>query len=243
MNSPQEFDQHKETYRSDIDKAVAFSGQSHDFFTRVKAEYLIDLLRVLEKDRNTPSPAALPLEVLDIGCGHGHIHPYLILSAMRMKLSAIDVAATVVEEARLMNPTVDYRSYEGDRLPYDDSSFDAAYTIAVMHHVPPPQWPAFLKEMRRVVRPGGLIVIFEHNPINPLTQWIVRTCPIDDNAVLLGSRRLWKLVAQTHFTEIESRYILFTPLDGPRYRAFDKMIGWLPLGAQYYVSARVPQTG
>jgi SAM-dependent methyltransferase len=243
MNSPQEFDQHKETYRSDIDKAVAFSGQSHDFFTRVKAEYLIDLLRVLEKDRNTRSPAARPLEVLDVGCGHGHIHPYLIQSAMRMKLSAIDVAATVVEEARLMNPTVDYRSYEGNRLPYNDSSFDAAYTIAVMHHVPPPQWPAFLKEMRRVVRPGGLIVIFEHNPINPLTQWIVRTCPIDDNAVLLGSRRLWKLVAQTHFTEIESRYILFTPLDGPRYRAFDKMIGWLPLGAQYYVSARVPQTG
>ena len=243
MTVPQEFDQHKETYRSDIDKAVAFSGQSHDFFTRVKAEYLIDLLRVLEKDRNTRSPDALPLEVLDVGCGHGHIHPYLIQSAMRMKLSAIDVAATVVEEARLMNPTVDYRSYEGDRLPYDDSSFDAAYTIAVMHHVPPPQWPAFLKEMRRVVRPGGLIVIFEHNPINPLTQWIVRTCPIDDNAVLLGSRRLWKLVAQTHFTEIESRYILFTPLDGPRYRAFDKMIGWLPLGAQYYVSARVPHTG
>lgn len=242
MTVPQEFDQHKETYRSDIDKAVAFSGQSHDFFTRVKAEYLIDLLRAFENDRGTPSTAAPPLEVLDIGCGHGHIHPYLTQSGMRIKLSAIDVAATVVEEARLMNPTVDYRSYEGERLPYDDRSFDVAYTIAVMHHVPPPQWPAFLLEMRRVVRPGGLIVIFEHNPINPLTQWIVRTCPIDDNAVLLGSRHLSKLAVQAKFASVESRYILFTPLDGPRYRAFDKMIGWLPLGAQYYVSARVPQT-
>jgi SAM-dependent methyltransferase len=242
MTVPQEFDQHKETYRSDIDKAVAFSGQSHDFFTRVKAEYLIDLLRAFENDRGTPSTAAPPMEVLDIGCGHGHIHPYLKQSGMRIKLSAIDVAATVVEEARLMNPTVDYRSYEGERLPYDDRSFDVAYTIAVMHHVPPPQWPAFLLEMRRVVRPGGLIVIFEHNPINPLTQWIVRTCPIDDNAVLLGSRHLSKLAVQAKFASVESRYILFTPLDGPRYRAFDKMIGWLPLGAQYYVSARVPQT-
>ena len=43
--SLQEFDQHKETYRSEIDKAISFSGQSHDFFTRVKAEYLVDLLK------------------------------------------------------------------------------------------------------------------------------------------------------------------------------------------------------
>ena len=158
-----------------------------------------------------------------------------------MNLRAIDVAATVVEEARLANPTVEYESYEGDQLPYPDQSFDAAFTIAVMHHVPPIQWLAFLKEMRRVVRPGGLIAIFEHNPINPLTQWIVRTCPIDNNAVLLSSRKLSKLVAEAKMVSIESRYILFTPLDGPRYRKFDKMIGWLPLGAQYYVSARVPQ--
>jgi SAM-dependent methyltransferase len=240
MNSQQEFDRHKETYRSDIDQAVAFSGQSHDFFTRVKAEYLIDLLQALARERDG---STLPLEVLDIGCGHGHIHAYLTQSSVQMNLSAIDVAATVVEEARLLNPTVNYRSYEGERLPYKDSSFDAAYTIAVMHHVPPPQRSALLNEMRRVTRPGGLIVIFEHNPINPLTQWIVRTCPIDENAVLLGNRRLSKLVSQAHFVEVESRYILFTPLDGPRYRAFDKLIGWLPLGAQYYVSARVPRAG
>jgi SAM-dependent methyltransferase len=240
MNSQQEFDRHKETYRSDIDRTVAFSGQSHDFFTRVKAEYLIDLFRVLERERDR---STLPLEILDIGCGHGHIHPYLTQSSMRMNLSAIDVAATVVEEASLLNPTVDYRAYEGERLPYGDSSFDAAYTIAVMHHIPPTQWSDFLNEMRRVTRPGGLIVIFEHNPINPLTRWIVRTCPIDENAVLLGNRRLSKLVSQADFVEVKSQYILFTPLDGPRYRAFDKLIGWLPLGAQYYVSARVPRIG
>jgi SAM-dependent methyltransferase len=241
MSSLQEFDQHKETYRTDIDKAVSFSGQSHDFFTRVKADYLIDLFKEIETVRPDGRSRTLPLEALDVGCGHGHIHPYLVQSGVPLKLRAVDVATTVVEEARRTNPTVEYKSYEGDRLPYPDQSFDVAYTIAVMHHVPPAQWPAFLDEMRRVVRPGGLIAIFEHNPINPLTQWIVRTCPIDENAVLLGSRKLSRLVAQAKLVEIESHYILFTPLDGPRYRKFDKMIGWLPLGAQYYVSARVPQ--
>ena len=242
MNSPQEFDQHKETYRSDIDKAIAFSGQSHDFFTRVKAEYIVELLQDFANKHGASSPDTPTLDVLDIGCGHGHIHPYLVQSNVRMNLSAVDVAASVVEEARLTNPTVNYQSYEGERLPYDDASFDAAFTIAVMHHVPPAQWPAFLQEMRRVVRPGGLIAIFEHNPINPLTQWIVRTCPIDENAVLLWSGQLSRLVAQGGFVDVTSRYILFTPLDGPRYRAFDKAIGWLPLGAQYYVSARAPKS-
>ena len=233
--SLQEFDQHKETYRSEIDKAISFSGQSHDFFTRVKAEYLVDLL----KDARGTTSA--PLDVLDVGCGHGHIHPYLLQSDVALKLRGVDVASTVVEEARQMNPAVEYKSYEGERLPYPDDSFDFAYTIAVMHHVPPTQWPAFLQEMKRVVRPGGAIAIFEHNPINPLTQWIVRTCPIDENAVLLSNRTLSKLVAAANFSAVESSYILFTPLDGAGYRKFDKKIGWLPLGAQYYVAARVPQ--
>src|SRR4051812_31099595 len=108
MSSLQEFDQRKETYRTDIDKAVSFSGQSHDFFTRVKADYLIDIFRQLEGTRGS---SALPLDVLDIGCGHGHIHPYLVQSNVALKLRGVDVASTVVEEARRTNPAVEYETY------------------------------------------------------------------------------------------------------------------------------------
>jgi SAM-dependent methyltransferase len=242
MNSAHEFDSYKDTYRSDIDKAISFSGQSHDFFTRVKAEYLLNLFRDFRHAEAKSATATQCLNVLDIGCGHGHIHSYLTGADVPLRLFATDVASTVVEEARQMNPSVSYQSYDGERLPYDDRSFDVAFTIAVMHHVPPAQWLAFLKEMWRVVRPGGAIAIFEHNPINPLTQWVVRTCPIDENAVLLGSRRLSRLVTRAHFVDVRKRYILFTPVDGPTYRKFDNLIGWLPLGAQYYVAARVPKS-
>lgn len=238
MNQRHEFDSFKKTYRSDIDNAIAFSGQDHDFYTRVKADYLTALLNDFRKSASVENPD--PLKILDIGCGHGLIHPYLLKAIPGIELSGIDMAATVIDEARAQNPSIDYASYDGGRLPYPDDHFDSAFAIAVMHHVPPAQWKEFLSEMKRVVRPGGIVVIFEHNPFNPLTRWIVNTCPIDENAVLLSRRKLHGLVADTGFDNIDGQYILFLPLDGKAFRAFDRMMGWCPLGAQYFVQARVP---
>ncbi len=80
------------------------------------------------------------------------------------------MSAACIQTARERNASVDYSVYDGQRLPYDDASFDFAYTICVMHHVPPAQWPAFAAEMRRVVKPGGMAAVFEHIPYNPLTR-------------------------------------------------------------------------
>jgi SAM-dependent methyltransferase len=238
MNQLQEFDSFKKTYRSDIDNAIAFSGQKHDFYTRVKADYLVALLNDF---RNSAGAANRDrVRILDIGCGHGLVHPYLLQATPWIDLSGIDMAATVIDEARAQNPGVDYSSYDGGRLPYPDDHFDAAFAIAVMHHVPPEQWDAFLTEMKRVVRPGGIMAIFEHNPFNPLTRWIVNTCPIDENAVLLSRRLLHNLVTKAGFDSVDGQYILFLPFDGRSFRAFDRMMSWCPLGAQYFVQARVP---
>ena len=52
--------------------------------------------------------------------------------------------------------------------------------------------PAFVAELARVVRPGGLVVVFEHNPLNPLTRLVVSRVTFDDGVRLLrsGERRL-----------------------------------------------------
>ena len=70
------------------------------------------------------------------------------------------IASGGLTQAADRNPGVSYRPYDGRRLPYEDGQFDAAVTICVMHHVPPAQWPAFAAEMKRVVRRGGLAVVF-----------------------------------------------------------------------------------
>ena len=48
--------------------------------------------------------------------------------------------------ARSQFPAVRYRHFDGLRLPYDDDAFDLTFTVCVMHHVRPEQWPGFAAE-------------------------------------------------------------------------------------------------
>jgi ubiquinone/menaquinone biosynthesis C-methylase UbiE len=133
---------------------------------------------------------------------------------------------------------VAYQTYDGRRLPYPDASFDAAYTVCVMHHVPPEQWESLVREMRRVVRPGGITVVFEHNPFNPLTRRAVSTCEFDENAVLLRARRTRLLLRKAGLREVRSRYILTLPAAGGLPHKVDRLFSRLPFGAQYYAVGR-----
>ncbi len=226
-----DFDRFVSSYGQQINDAVAFSGLKADFFVRAKCEYLLRLTR-----RNLGDNSAL--EVLDLGCGIANYHS--LIAPKYKSLSGIDVSARSIEEAQQNNPAVSYTSYSGGRLPYPDASFNVAFAMCVMHHVPVPSWPEFVSEMKRVLRPGGLGVVFEHNPWNPVTQRIVNSCPIDADAVLLKGSKTRSLLAEAGFGDIKVRSILsIPPVAGPLYPA-DEGLGLLGLGAQYYASGRKP---
>ena len=235
MNEPEnnnkEFNSYKDRYSDEIEQAISFSGQSHDYFTKVKADNLQTLI-------GKEFASSDEVKMLDVGCGHGLIHPHL-LSNKKIKLNGIDIADEVIEVAKKNNPTVNYDSYDGKKLPYKDDSFDVAYAICVMHHVPPKQWNDFLNEMNRVVKKGGIVVIFEHNPLNPVTCHIVNKCPLDENAILLKNRKMHSLFKECGLDQISSNYILFVPFNLKIFRLLDKVLSWLPLGAQYFTYGKV----
>lgn len=230
-----EFDAYQKDYQQTIDSAISYVGKPQEFFTVCKAEYLSELFA-------HHFGAEPQIDVIDIGCGTGAIHPFLLQRNPRIRLRGIDVAATSVDEARQAHPQVSYDIGEGIKLPYG-SQFDAAYTICVLHHVPPLDWAAFMAEMRRVVRPGGLVTVIEHNPFNPLTQVLVNTCPFDKNAKLLRSGQVAALMRGAGLVDIQRRFIQFTPFAGAFFKKFDRTMKWLPLGAQYLTAARVPECG
>ena len=92
--------------------------------------------------------------------------------------------------------------------------------------------------VRRVLRPGGVFAIFEHNPLNPVTQHVVSNCEFDKDAVLLRKNETERLLADAGFREISTRFILSIPARGRTWRRIDRLFARLPFGAQYYSVAR-----
>jgi ubiquinone/menaquinone biosynthesis C-methylase UbiE len=214
-----------------VQKSIEFIGRDHAFFTRIKAELLVELARTYVGDPST-------LKALDVGCGTGETDS-LLVGELGM-IEGVDVSEGVLETARARHPEVNYRRYDGRNLPYDAGSFDLAFAICVVHHVPPPQWQSFIGELGRVVRSGGLLVVIEHNPFNPLTRLAVSRCAFDDDAVLARRRGVERLVQNAGLEVRTSRYIEFFPWDHRLLRRAERALTDLPFGAQYAVAAAQP---
>src|SRR5207248_6423747 len=100
----------------------------------------------------------------------------------------------------------------------------------------PANWRSFVEELARVTKRGGLVVVIEHNPLNPLTRLAVSRCDFDEGAVLLRARQTRRLLAEAGLTVAEARYIAFFPWRGRILRLAESRLGRLPLGAQYAVA-------
>lgn len=226
-----EFDRYREGYRDAVQQSIAFMGQDADFFTQLKVRHLLSLAQAHFGD-------VRQLQLLDVGCGTGTTDRLLIPQVGAV--AGVDVSSGMVEEARAANPQARYTTYDGQSLPYDDHAFDLAFAICVLHHVPPPQWNRFVQEVTRVLRPGGLLAIFEHNPLNPLTRLAVLRCEFDRDAVLLGPGQARGLLEQAGMVSIKQGHIVFFPFRGTPFFTWEKRLSWLPLGAQYYVTGVKP---
>jgi len=93
-------------------------------------------------------------EVLDVGCGNGFIAHHLSAMLGRSVIG-IDLGSGV-------EAAIDYRQYDGARFPAPDKSFSAVTLCYVLHHAQDVR--VVLNEMRRVLREGGLAVIYEDIP-------------------------------------------------------------------------------
>jgi SAM-dependent methyltransferase len=219
-----DFDDHAVRYEESVDESVSFTGRDSAFFASRKVEVLEAILR----------PKLGPLQglsVLDVGCGTGTTDR--ILMPRVKSLQGVDVSEEMLAHARVNVPQAQFTWYDGEKLPFPDETFDAVMAICVLHHVPISRRLKLVSEMVRVTQPDGVVAIFEHNPMNPLTRHAVNSCELDYDAVLLRSRETLELLREAAESEPRLCHYLFSPLGGPIGRALDRGLHRLPLGGQY----------
>ena len=127
---------------------------------------------------------------LDVGCGTGAL-------AARLAGAGYDVVGLDPSEGMLRvleGRTSSVRAVKGSAtsIPFDEGRFDLVLSVAVMHHIAAAdEVRRTLAEMVRVTRPGGRVLVWDHNPRNPYWRLLMARVPQDTGEErLVGVREL-----------------------------------------------------
>jgi len=201
--------------------SIKMSGEDPEYFARYKLEVL---RRILGEG------FALPL--LDFGCGIGNLTKLLVEAFPNVQ--GYDPSSESVKMAKERAPAATF-TFEEEELP--EGRFGAIVIANVLHHVPPADREALLDRVARKLAPGGKLVVFEHNPWNPLTRKVVADCPFDADAVLLPPPEIRQRLAAAGLANVRTRYIVFFPKALSALRGLEPGLDWLPIGAQVAITA------
>jgi ubiquinone/menaquinone biosynthesis C-methylase UbiE len=223
-----EFDSFAEDYDRLHELNIAVTGEKPEYFH----EYKVRVLREMTRARGLE-----PRKLLDFGVGIGNSLPFLRRYFPGAELTGADVSARSLEVAAGRFPGVATGLWiEGERIPAEVGTFDAAFSACVFHHIAHEEHGLWLEELRRVTRVGGVLAVFEHNPLNPLTVRAVNTCPFDENARLVRAGEMVERFKASGWREVEMRYHVFFPHALAGLRGLEKWMGRVPLGGQFSVS-------
>jgi SAM-dependent methyltransferase len=227
-----EFDKFADEYLAAHAENLKISGEDPAYFARYKIE---ELRRRWTREQR-PEPAA----VLDFGCGIGASLAHLQRAFPNATLTGLDVSAKSLAIARTrVSEGVNLVLHDGeDKMPFAPESYDLIFTACVFHHIDSSLHEPLFASLLGVLKPGGILCVFEHNPVNPVTRYIVATCPFDENAVLIHAKHLQAQVRRAGFGHSVIAYTGFFPGPLRALRPLETILQHLPVGAQYYVWAQ-----
>jgi len=132
-------------------------------------------------------------QVLDVGCGTGALAGWIQRAGY--DVVGVDASTGMLVEALDNGVGAVYAAYS-TALPFEDGVFDLALSVATMHHLETPERvAATIAEMGRVVKPGGYVLIWDHNPLNPYWPILMKRVPQDHGDERLVS--VWEILDAT----------------------------------------------
>jgi SAM-dependent methyltransferase len=217
------FDAFAQDYTAGLRDNVRVTGEQPEYFAGYK---LRCINRLVGAEFDGP--------VLDYGCGVG-----LVTSELCRRFSEVhgfDPSAQSLMAARERAPKA---KLHPDIASVPAGHFALVVMSGVLHHVHPQERDAVLARAIEKLRPGdGRLVVFEHNPLNPLTRRAVAACPFDDDAVLLWPWEATRGLRRAGLHDVKLRFIVFFPRFLSALRGLEPTLGTLPIGAQVMVVGR-----
>lgn len=133
---------------------------------------------LLKRANFVRAAAPPPARLVDVGCGTGTLAARL--AGLGYQVAGLDPSDGMLRVLRERAPGVEAVQASATNMPFGDGEFDVSVSVATMHHIADPaDVKLALGEMVRVVRRGGRIIVWDHNPRNPYWPYLMRRVPQD----------------------------------------------------------------
>jgi trans-aconitate methyltransferase len=228
MESPVHFDEYAKNYDQALQQGLSATGESKDYFANGRIEWLARCLAKLGEE---------PKRVMDYGCGDGSSSKFLLTATNATSLIGVDTSEKSLELARQS-----YGSAQMRFLPIAQyqpcGELDLVYCNGVFHHIPVAERAAAVDYVWRALRPGGVFALWENNPWNPGTRYVMSRIPFDRDAITLTPPEAATLLRDAGFEILRRNSLFFFPKQLKWLRWTEAYLSELPLGGQYVVLGR-----
>lgn len=224
-----EFDKFSESYTATNDNQLKnLTGFNLDYFNEYKVKDFIHEIK--QNDMNAPK------KILDFGCGVGNSLLFLNKYFPRTKIIGCDVSIKSLALAKIRTKDIKNISFNfiKSKLTFQKHTFDSIFSSCVFHHIEPEKHIYWLKQLRYSLKSGGVLFIYEHNPINPFTKYIFKNAEFDKNATMISANKLKALVKKVGFRNVSIQYRSYFPKFLSAFIGIEKLLKNFPFGAQYY---------
>jgi SAM-dependent methyltransferase len=187
--------------------------------------HIRNVMHDLEVLRSLSSP---PQRILDFGCGIG-LQSYL-LAKMGYQVIGLETVEDKSldgflkgkaeshiksrEESmenvwRVINKKtrIDFRFYDGKKVPFDNGAFDIVFAYAVLEHIPPVEVSDIITEINRILKEDGLFYIFQLPQRTSYTEFIARKLGMESHEFLWDLKTVNSRLKEKGFTTVYSEKV------------------------------------